>query len=229
MTAPVSGSSSRNDDEPRRPVPSSRPRSVISRPWVNAVASWGSRSTIRTVQSWCTVPGSMGHGEVSDRRAPFGSKCGRRQPGRARVSTSGPDRRSSSSPPHAPAISASPMRSTRVRRIGPCWQVTGHERWRSLKSRAPRSDGFAMEPNGEAASAAQSLRAIRVVASIGALVAIAAVVVGFSFGLFYGLGALVALPAVPLLFVLAFEAIRRPGPGATATPGSPRRPGALRR
>ena len=50
---------------------------------------------------------------------------------------------------------------------------------------------------------------MRVAASIGAVVAIVAVVVGFSIGLLYGIVALVALPAIPLLFVLGFEALRR--------------------
>jgi hypothetical protein len=66
-----------------------------------------------------------------------------------------------------------------------------------------------MESGGEpTTSKTPSLRSIRIVAAVGALVAIAAVVLGFSTSLLYGFVALVALPAVPLLFVLAFEAIR---------------------
>jgi hypothetical protein len=61
----------------------------------------------------------------------------------------------------------------------------------------------------EASPPAVSLRAMRVAAAIGTVVAIAAVVVGFSIGLLYGIVALVALPAIPLLFVLGFEALRR--------------------
>ena len=54
-----------------------------------------------------------------------------------------------------------------------------------------------------------SLRALRVAAAIGVLVAIAAIVVGFRFGMVYGIGAVVALPVLPLAFVLAVEAVRR--------------------
>jgi hypothetical protein len=62
----------------------------------------------------------------------------------------------------------------------------------------------------EAPGPGGSLRSLRIVAGIGALSAIAVVAVGFSFGLLYGVVALVALPAIPLLFVLGFEALRRP-------------------
>ncbi len=66
-----------------------------------------------------------------------------------------------------------------------------------------------MEPGGEPSPpTAPSLRSLRIVAAIGTLAALAAVVLGFSTSLLYGFLALVALPAVPLLFVLAFEAIR---------------------
>lgn len=65
-----------------------------------------------------------------------------------------------------------------------------------------------MNESGEGAAVEQSLRGIRVVALVGAAVAVIAVIVGFSFGFIYGVLALVALPAVPLLFVLGFEVVR---------------------
>ncbi|MEZ5243497.1 MAG: hypothetical protein R2707_00250 [Acidimicrobiales bacterium] len=61
----------------------------------------------------------------------------------------------------------------------------------------------------EAPSPPGSLRSLRVAAAIGALAAFVVVGVGFSFGLVYGIVALIALPAIPLLFVLGFEALRR--------------------
>lgn len=63
------------------------------------------------------------------------------------------------------------------------------------------------EPGDPAAP--QSLRGIRVVAAIGFLVAVAAVVVAFGVGPLYGIGATMAVPVVPLLFVLGFEAVTR--------------------
>lgn len=66
-----------------------------------------------------------------------------------------------------------------------------------------------MNESIEATPPAESLWALRVAAAIGVVVAIVAVVVGFSFGAIYGVLALVALPAIPLLFVLGLEALRR--------------------
>lgn len=65
-----------------------------------------------------------------------------------------------------------------------------------------------MRDNGDTA-APQSLRGIRIAAAIGFLVAVAAVVVGFGIGPLYGIGAMIAVPLVPLLFVLGFEAVTR--------------------
>lgn len=64
-----------------------------------------------------------------------------------------------------------------------------------------------VEDSGEIAPVDTSLVGIRVAAAIGAVIALVAVAIGFSFGLVYGIVALVAVPAVPLLFVLAFEAM----------------------
>lgn len=55
-----------------------------------------------------------------------------------------------------------------------------------------------------------SLRAVRVAAAIGALLALAIVALGFRYGVIYGVIAVVALPVLPLAFVFAIEAVRRP-------------------
>jgi len=65
-----------------------------------------------------------------------------------------------------------------------------------------------MTESPDPTTSAPSLTGIRIVAAIGAVVAVAVVVAGFSFGLAYGLGALLALPVIPLGLVLAFEAVR---------------------
>ena len=65
-----------------------------------------------------------------------------------------------------------------------------------------------MEDPAETIPTPVSLRGIRVAAAVGAVVGCAAVVAGFSFGIVYGLIALFAFPAVPMVFVLAFEGVR---------------------
>ncbi|MEQ8840981.1 MAG: hypothetical protein RIB98_08370 [Acidimicrobiales bacterium] len=64
-----------------------------------------------------------------------------------------------------------------------------------------------MEESTEPPVVSNSLRGIRVAAMIGTVVALALVVVGFSTGIVFGLVALFALPAIPLIFVLGFEAV----------------------
>lgn len=99
---------------------------------------------------------------------------------------------------------------TDVTRISPCSQLGDHERWRTLKCESAGRWTVVQEPE-DSTPVDQSLVAIRVVAAVGALVAMIAVVVGFGYGVVYGIGALLVLPALPLLFVLAFEAVRSPG------------------
>ena len=63
----------------------------------------------------------------------------------------------------------------------------------------------------DAPSPDASLRAVRVAAAIGAVLALAMVAVGFRYGVIYGILAFVALPVLPLAFVFAIEAVRRSG------------------
>ncbi len=63
-----------------------------------------------------------------------------------------------------------------------------------------------------ASSGGPSLTVLRLAAAAGAVVAVVLVVVGFRLGIWFGLGAVVLVPVVPMVFVLVIEAAHRPRP-----------------
>lgn len=117
------------------------------------------------------------------------------------------------SPPQADTSAAIASPNTAVDLfIGPSWQAVATVRGQPQVG-GGRADYWDMNHDADAdlraTAGGPSLKPLRIAAAAGALVAVVLVVLGFSAGVWYGIGAILLIPVLPMVFVLAIEATRR--------------------